>query len=435
MRIPKILPAILLLGSLLAASGCGGGAEGPPANSPPIAAFTVTPASGTTSTAFEFDASGSTDPEDPTTALEVRWDWESDGTFDTAWTTTKTSTHQYSTGGTKTITLEVRDTGGLTDVTTRSLALPLWSQPVFIINAVGQTLSVYDRANGSIHQDAATLGLYPNFFAIREGLIYVVNSGDNNVQLLNSNDLSPAGTIELGVGNNPMQIAFSGQKGYVSNLFTNTVSVIDLTTGQVGTPIPVGNGPTPIAVVGGKVFVGNTNYDFAAGGFQQGTVSLINPATDQVTNTIPVGTNPSAMAVDGSGRLHVVCTGDYASVTGEVWVIDPDTEQVVGEPVALGGFPTAISISPDNTAYVIATSYLEPSARGLMVYDAQTFEIIHSISNIVPVGTNPAGVAAADGYAYITDFDEDSLYSYRALTGEVANLGVVGDAPQFVGAP
>lgn len=87
-------------------------------NEPPTASFTVSPASGHTTTEFSVDASGSSDPEDLASALEVRWDWEDDGTWDTAWSTNKNATHTYSSTGTYTIRLEVRDTGGGTNSTT-----------------------------------------------------------------------------------------------------------------------------------------------------------------------------------------------------------------------------------------------------------------------------------------------------------------------------
>ena len=77
------------------------------------ASFTLSRTWGTTSTVFSFDASGSTDNHDSTSLLEVRWDWENDGTFDTDWTTRKVATHQYSTTGAKTINLEVRNTEGM----------------------------------------------------------------------------------------------------------------------------------------------------------------------------------------------------------------------------------------------------------------------------------------------------------------------------------
>ncbi|MFQ6073247.1 MAG: PKD domain-containing protein, partial [Methanosarcinales archaeon] len=87
-------------------------------NKPPTACFTVLPASGNTSTIFSVDGSCSSDPEDPTSSLKVRWDWENDGIYDTSYTTTKTSTHKYLSKGNYTIKMQVKDTGGLTDTTT-----------------------------------------------------------------------------------------------------------------------------------------------------------------------------------------------------------------------------------------------------------------------------------------------------------------------------
>jgi PKD repeat protein len=105
------------------AVGCGDDASDRTPNSPPTARFTVSPASGTTATVFRADASTSSDGEDPASALEVRWDWEGDGTWDTALDTTKTAEHQYMTAGGKTIRLEVIDTGGLTGTATRQVTV------------------------------------------------------------------------------------------------------------------------------------------------------------------------------------------------------------------------------------------------------------------------------------------------------------------------
>lgn len=92
-------------------------------NDSPTASFTVDPLSGNTSTTFNFDASGCLDKEDPTSALEVRWDWENDGTWDADYSTIKTATHQYYTEGTKTVKLEVKDTGDLTHSTTSQISV------------------------------------------------------------------------------------------------------------------------------------------------------------------------------------------------------------------------------------------------------------------------------------------------------------------------
>jgi parallel beta-helix repeat protein len=84
----------------------------------PVAVLHVSPPLGDTTTLFSFDASDSWDLEDDDALLEVRWDWDNDGTWDTDWSTEKTATHQYATPGTYTVKVEVRDSSGLTDAAT-----------------------------------------------------------------------------------------------------------------------------------------------------------------------------------------------------------------------------------------------------------------------------------------------------------------------------
>jgi len=91
------------------------------ANDPPVACFNATPATGVVGTSFAVDASCSTDDKTPASKLKVRWDWENDGTWDTASTTVKTATHQYSSEGVKTIKVEVRDAQNLTGTMTQTV--------------------------------------------------------------------------------------------------------------------------------------------------------------------------------------------------------------------------------------------------------------------------------------------------------------------------
>ena len=50
---------------------------------------------GGTTTTFTVCASVSSDSEDASAALQVRWDWQDDGTWDTPWSPTKTAQHRY----------------------------------------------------------------------------------------------------------------------------------------------------------------------------------------------------------------------------------------------------------------------------------------------------------------------------------------------------
>ena len=90
-------------------------------NHAPTADFAVTPAGGPAGTLFSFDASASSDVEDATSALEVRWDWENDGLYDTGWRTAKVASHRFDVAATHTIRLQVKDSGGLLGATTKQL--------------------------------------------------------------------------------------------------------------------------------------------------------------------------------------------------------------------------------------------------------------------------------------------------------------------------
>jgi YVTN family beta-propeller protein len=82
------------------------------------------------------------------------------------------------------------------------------------------------------------------------------------------------------------------QNAYITNAFSNTVSVIDTATNTVvGSPITVGNLPEGVALTpdGSKVYVANAN---------SGTVTVIATATNTVVGSpISVGSGPTAFGL------------------------------------------------------------------------------------------------------------------------------------------
>lgn len=100
-------------------------------DTPPVADFTMntndgnlqSPARGTTTTRFTFDASNSTDNETDLSKLEVRWDFENDGVLDSYFSRTKTIQHTYEKSGVYTVRLQVLDTSGNISETTRKVTV------------------------------------------------------------------------------------------------------------------------------------------------------------------------------------------------------------------------------------------------------------------------------------------------------------------------
>lgn len=92
-------------------------------NTPPVADFTISPEQGNTETIFIFDASLCADIDESVTKLEVRWDWENDGIWDTDYSTNKTIEHQFYDDSLYTVVLEVRDSKSLSDTITKQVAV------------------------------------------------------------------------------------------------------------------------------------------------------------------------------------------------------------------------------------------------------------------------------------------------------------------------
>lgn len=93
-----------------------------PTNLPPAAALTLDPTNTFTGNTVICDASASTDPEDGTN-IQVRFDFNNDGIFDTAYSYTKTASTVYTTAGIKTIKVEARDSGGLLSTKTSTVTI------------------------------------------------------------------------------------------------------------------------------------------------------------------------------------------------------------------------------------------------------------------------------------------------------------------------
>ena len=82
-------------------------------NTWPTARVRVETADADVYTPITFDATGVSDREDSSDLLQVRWDFDRDGRWDTNWSREKIVAHIYPAPGPHSVLLEVRDSGGL----------------------------------------------------------------------------------------------------------------------------------------------------------------------------------------------------------------------------------------------------------------------------------------------------------------------------------
>lgn len=120
-------------------------------------------------------------------------------------------------------------------------------------------------------------------------------------------DMSLNTVAKAEVGHTPTAAVAVGDKLYVLNRFSNSISVMATNlSGDVSTiDMPTSREPFAVAYAGGKLFVGShLNGDDASASVVAANVVVVDPATDKVTKTIklPNGTsNVNDMTVSSGG--------------------------------------------------------------------------------------------------------------------------------------
>jgi len=289
---------------------------------------------------------------------------------------------------------------------------------LYIVNSLGENLSVVNLENQTINSNAATLGLYTNQIKIRGDIGCVVNSGLNELQVIDLHTNLTIRQIPLGTGTNPYNVDFINDSLVaVSLLFTNQVAIVNVNSGQVAQNITIGSGPEGVKYYNGKIYVTNTGFNGA--GYDPGTVSVINATTFAVEDTITVGTNPQSVDIDSSGNLIVSCTGDYVSAYGRVDVVDLSTGLVTNS-IPLNTFITSVFVNSNNKIYISTFGF------GVMVYNLANQIFERDGSNPLPGG--PGCVFDNQNVCYIVDFNADSIRAFSESHARM-NSYLVGDGP------
>lgn len=216
------------------------------------------------------------------------------------------------------------------------------------------------------------------------------------------------------VGLNAVDIKVTpkGDKLYVVNNDSNSVSVFDTQTNAVIKTIPVGIEPTNLAISpdGLKVYVTNS---------KDHNVSVIDMRTNEVTKTIDTGLSPRGIVVHPNGKLAYVVNNQSSTIS----VIDLSDETLMHAiDINVGSFE--IAISPDGSRLYVANQVFNGTVN---VIDTLTYQVIQTID----VGNLPFGIAVSfDGLKlYVCNNFDNTLQVIDTTTYQTI------DRISLVGAP
>jgi YVTN family beta-propeller protein len=154
------------------------------------------------------------------------------------------------------------------------------------LSPLGETLRRFDIRQ----QPIAFVPVQPD--GLSEPLLYFV---DLNSPFLFRMDPTTGAVTTLGLiapalGSGPYALLFDGTNLWISNVFNNTVSKMDLSGVRQGT-FPVGSMPTGLAFDGNNIWVANSNDN---------TVTKLRANDGQIQKIIETGINPGWIAFDGA---------------------------------------------------------------------------------------------------------------------------------------
>lgn len=219
---------------------------------------------------------------------------------------------------------------------------------VFIINEGN-----YGTANSSIdfyksEEKEIISGLYASANGIGPGDVaqsitlfgehaWLVVNNSGKVDGLNLED----GSIDVSMGGMSSPRYFLGVKpgkAYISDLTSNTISVVDTENAAVLSVISADGWTERMILVNSKAYVGNMTTN---------EVLVINTDLDEIIARIKVGREPESLVLDGNGDIRVLCTGGFGESLPGIWKINPVVNSVTDSLlfIDIDAYPTDLSIN------------------------------------------------------------------------------------------
>lgn len=240
------------------------------------------------------------------------------------------------------------------------------------------------------------------------GMAYISNVGSNTVSVINTASNTVVSTIN--VGNSPIAVSVSpdNKRVYVANSGSGSISVIDAVNNTLIKNIGVGSYPYYVIASpdGTHVYALNFNDD---------NVSVINTTTNTVTGTFPVGDKPLTAVISPDGKLLYVANYEAKTVS----IINTLNGSLVNK-IDLSTEPWGMAISPDGSRVYVGSAYT--STIGIINTQTYAFERISA------GGNDPQGLAVSpDGkLIYTCNSASNSVSVIDAQTKAIVAVIPVG---------
>ena len=309
-----------------------------------------------------------------------------------------------------------------------SAPLPPPEEVVVVLNTTAATLSLVP-VGAPTQVSTVPLGasdVQPVSVATRGAIAVVPLRGRDAIAVVDLREGVLVNTINLAVGSGVAGATLiSDSIAYVSNANLNTVTRVDLVTGDTASAA-VGNTPQHVTFTRGRVLVMNANLDTLGKPAGESSISVLDPADSPAAG--PIGTiqlvgpgNARFSTVAGDGLLYVIQEGDPSIDEGRLSLVDPVDRREVA---SFGGF----GFGPgDLTAAGGDRLLISSRTEGLMEFDSAERTVVRGEGDGVVIPANSGVAADAQGRIYALEAGcsgNGILHVLRADFTEIRSIDV-----------
>lgn len=298
---------------------------------------------------------------------------------------------------------------------------------LFVANSLGETWQAIDldQQPPVPLTTEGTTGQYPNDLDLVADFLYITNSGDNTVLCFDLDTGLPIGCIQTGNNTNPWALfpdPSLANTGWVTCFLSGELLEVNLQTLAVTRRLTVGSGIEGVWASDSVVVVTLTGFNGTINDYEDGSVVVYEKSNLDELARLAVPPNAQVVFEGADDRVHVVCTGNYNDVSGQVVRIEPSSWTVL-DTLALGGAPGYAVLAPSGDAYLAGYS------GGLMSYDTTTFQALNDSQNPILNEIGLGGLAISGGVLYVTNFDADAVRMVQLSDDSDLGSVNVGDGP------
>ena len=318
-------------------------------------------------------------------------------------------------------------TGCKEDETPIELPLGAFEHGVIIVNEgnfldADGSLSFYDQDDNEVinnvysqANNGAALGDVVQSVWVHDNKAYIIVNNSNKIEVVNSNTMEKITSIQA---NYPRYMTVANGKGYVTqwgeNFGAPSVLVIDLSTNAITKTISTEAGSEQIVTANNKVYVSNNWTN---------SISVIDPFTDAIKTTIITDYyGISGLTIDANNNVWGVYEGSSDWTTGEefndgAFVRVNTADDFVDLSLSLE-MNIGRNITMDATRNVLL--YYKGTNAYAVNVSATEFEAIQIIDEPNAISFYGIGVDPSNGDIYLADSKgfqgNGSIYRY-SLTG------------------